>query len=36
MYICFKKWGHKLSFLAWKKKIVDSTAPYNESFDVKE
>ncbi|CAD8152462.1 unnamed protein product [Paramecium octaurelia] len=36
MYVCFKKWGHKLSFLAWKKKIVDSTAPYNESFDVKE
>ncbi|CAD8126091.1 unnamed protein product [Paramecium sonneborni] len=36
MYVCFKKWGHKISFLAWKKKIVDSTAPYNQSFDVKE
>ncbi|CAD8183034.1 unnamed protein product [Paramecium octaurelia] len=36
LYYLIKKWGYKLKYLIWRKKIVDATAPYNESFDAKE
>ncbi|CAD8092573.1 unnamed protein product [Paramecium sonneborni] len=35
-YYLIKKWGYKIKYLIWRKKIVDATAPYNENFDVKE
>ncbi|CAD8186166.1 unnamed protein product [Paramecium octaurelia] len=36
LYYLMKKWGHKIKYLIWRKKIADATAPYNESFDIKE
>ncbi|CAK82973.1 unnamed protein product (macronuclear) [Paramecium tetraurelia] len=36
LYYLIKKWGYKIKYLIWRKKIVDATAPYNESFDIKE
>jgi len=36
LYYLIKKWGYKIKYLIWRKKIVDATAPYNESFDAKE
>jgi hypothetical protein len=35
-YALIKRWGYKISFLSWRKKRVDASAPYNESFDAKE